>query len=152
MLGKYLVAGSLAISLVTAAGWYVTKGHLDSVRSDLAHSAAALEQANKTLDLERATAVRLADSEKIHLEALTNAENQIDSLRADVESGRAKLRIKATCPAVPKDATAEPGNDAAAPELTADARQAYWDLRRDHERVTAQILMLQDYARECYGR
>lgn len=149
MILKYLAGGALIVSAVTAAGWYVTKGHLDRVRADLANSRAAYEQTVKTLEAERATAARLADSEKTALEELANATSKIDSLRADVESGRAKLRIKATCPTVPKDATAERPDDAVAPELTADARTAYFDLRRQHEQAIAQIKLLQNYVREC---
>lgn len=150
MLGRYLIIGSLAVSAVTAAGWYVTKGHLDRVRADLANSRAAYEQTVKTLEAERATAARLAESEKIALEGLTNATTKIEYLRADVESGRARLRLKATCPAVPTNAPAERAHDAGAPELTADARTAYFDLRRQHEQALTQIKLLQSYARECY--
>lgn len=150
MLGRYLIIGSFAISAVTAAGWYVTKGHLDRVRAELLNSKAAYQQTLATLEAERATASRLAESEKTALEELSNATAKIDSLRADVESGRTKLRIKATCPAVPKDAAAERPDDAVAPELTADARQAYFDLRRQHEQALTQIKILQGYASECY--
>lgn len=149
MLGRYLIIGSMVISTVTAAGWYVTKGHLDRVRAELSNSKAAYQQTLATLETERATASRLAESEKTALEELSNATAKIDSLRADIESGRAKLRIKATCPAVPQDATAERSDDAGSPELTADARQAYFDLRRQHEQALTQIKLLQNYVREC---
>lgn len=150
MLGRYLIIGSLSLSAITAAGWYVTKGHLDRARTDLAASRAAYSQVINTLEAERATAARLAESEKTALEELSNATAKIDSLRADIESGRAKLRIKATCPAVPKDAATERPDDAVAPELTADARSAYFDLRRQHEQALTQIKLLQGYASECY--
>lgn len=150
MILKYLAGGALIVSAVTAAGWYVTKGHLDRVRAELSNSKAAYQQTLATLESERETAARLAESEKTALEELANATTKIDSLRADIESGRAKLRIKATCPAVPKDAATERSDDAGAPELTADARQAYFDLRRQHEQALTQIKMLQGYARECY--
>lgn len=150
MLGRYLIIGSLSLSAITAAGWYVTKGHLDRARTDLAASRAAYSQVINTIEAERATAARLAESEKTALEELSNATAKIDSLRADVESGRAKLRIKATCPAVPTNAPAERAHDAGAPELTADARTAYFDLRRQHEQALTQIKFLQNYARECY--
>ena len=149
MLGRCLIIGSFAVSAVTAAGWYVTKGHLDRVRAELSNSKAAYQQTLATLETERATAARLAESEKTALEELSNATAKIDSLRADVESGRAKLRVKAKCPAVPQNAAAERSDDAAAPELSGDPRQAFFDLRREHEKAITQILLLQNYAREC---
>ncbi len=111
---------------------------------------AKAEALQKSLDTERANAAQVAQIETQYLEALNNAKSQNDSLRADVESGRAKLRIKATCPKhLPETTAADTGNDAGAAELTGGSRQAYYDLRDRHAKAISQILALQEFAVVC---
>ena len=117
---------------------------ISDLSAEAAQKVATAQQAwNKALaaiDTERT-------KEKIH--AL--AEN--DRLRRAVADGARRLRIQASCPARGGDLPASPSTpgvaDAAAPELTPDARTAYFDLRAEIASARVQILGLQDYARAC---
>ncbi len=98
-----------------------------------------LNATNKTLESEReALRVATENRAKYYLE-LESKENEIKTLRAHVDSGAAKLRINATCKTLPQAATDRPSDNPAAPELTEDARQAYWDLRREMNQCPAQL-------------
>lgn len=149
------IAGvAVAILLVLL---YVTGLKLDNAKTEAKlakkealENWARAEALQKSLDTERANAAEVAKIETQYLEALNNAKAQNDSILADVESGRAKLRIKASCPKhLPETATADPGNDAGAAELAGSSRQAYYDLRDRHAKAIEQILALQGFARLC---
>jgi len=109
---------------------------VDSQKVELAQKTEQLNETNKTLESEReALRVATENRAKYYLE-LESKENEIKTLRARVDSGAAKLRIKATCPTVAAD---RPSNNEAAPELTADARQAYFQLRSEMTQCPAQL-------------
>ena len=80
------------------------------------------------------------------------AENEV--LRRDVDDGRQRLRIRATCkPAVPITATGAAGvADAGTAELAADARPDYFTLRDQLALSRQMILGLQDYTRQVCQR
>ncbi|AZV94499.1 lysis protein [Pseudomonas sp. S 311-6] len=75
---------------------------------------------------------------------LRNAENDNESLRADVDAGRRRLLVRAACPAssvtgLPDTSTAAGLGHGATDELDPAARPAYFALRSGIERVTAQL-------------
>lgn len=74
---------------------------------------------------------------------MRNAQVQDDALRADVDSGRQRLHVAATCsPAssgVPKAGTAARLGDGTRAELDPAARSDYFALRAGIQRVTAQL-------------
>jgi len=111
---------------------------VDSQKNELAQKNVQLNEINETLKAERES-LRIATENrtKYYLE-LESAENEIKTLRARVDSGAARLRIKATCPTIAAD---RPSDNQAAPELTEDARQAYWDLRREMTQCPAQLAL-----------
>src|SRR5699024_5076068 len=85
----------------------------------------------------------VADIDKKHTRELTDAENKVNQLRADVERGAKRLLVATSC--VPDtDATASVDHGASA-VLDRAARQDYFDLRRRAERAERQITALQDY-------
>jgi len=98
-------------------------------------------QINETLKAERES-LRIATENrtKYYLE-LESAENEIKALRARVDSGAARLRINATCKATAPATADRPSDNQAAPELTEDARQAYWDLRKEMTQCPAQLAL-----------
>jgi len=111
-----------------------------------------LKQQNKILSADNeqyannakvaAQQVKLADEARnSYLNKLTEAKNEITDLRGRVDSGAVKLHIKATCPKVPATPTNTTRIIAATPELTADARQAYWDLRNEMNQCPAQLAL-----------
>lgn len=85
---------------------------------------------------------------------LTNGIEENERMRAADRPGTGRLRIPAVCPGlraapdVPGAATA-PSVDAPAAEISSDARQLVWDLRAALITERAQLLALQDYARQC---
>ncbi|MDE9557854.1 lysis protein [Xenorhabdus bovienii] len=93
----------------------------------------------------------LAELETKHIQELTNAKSEIDTLRADVAAGRRKLRIKAVCP-VSETTSSRSMGDAGTPQLTEAARQDYYDLLRMMAENERQTKYLQDYVKtECRG-
>lgn len=112
---------------------------VESQKVELAQKTEQLNAIYETLESER-EALRVATENRAkYLSDLEIAENEIKNLRARVDSGDAKLRVKATCKTVQTIATDRPIDNSAAPELTEDARQAYWDIRREMTQCPAQL-------------
>jgi len=110
-----------------------------SQKVELAQKTEQINAINETLESEReALRVATENRAKYYLE-LESKENEIKTLRARVDAGAAKLRVNATCKALPTTATDRPSDNSAAPELTADARSAYWDFRREMTQCPAQL-------------
>ena len=81
-------------------------------------------------------------------EELNQARAENDALRRDVDDGRQRLRIRATCrPAVPTTTGAASVADAGTAELAADARSDYFTLRNQLALSHEMILGLQDHVR-----
>ncbi|MCK1791637.1 lysis system i-spanin subunit Rz [Pseudomonas violetae] len=79
---------------------------------------------------------------------LTNERNQNDGLRRDVDDGRKRLRLAATCSTTKPTKTGSGGvADAETAELTADARSDYFTLRDQLALSRQMILGLQDHVR-----
>lgn len=88
-----------------------------------------------------------ATAEAIQYRKLRDAEDKINQLRDDVAAGRKRLLVNATCPAgsdnVSETEASTSMDNGAAPRLTEDAEQAYYDLQRQQARVTNQLLACQ---------
>lgn len=136
---KLWIYGGLAVALFGLILRYdYLSEKVESQKVELAQKTEQLNEINETLKSEReALRVATENRAKYYLE-LESAENEIKTLRARVDSGAAKLRIKATCPPIAAD---RPSDNQAAPELTADARQAYFDLRREMNQCPAQLAL-----------
>ncbi|WP_447988432.1 lysis system i-spanin subunit Rz [Achromobacter spanius] len=82
---------------------------------------------------------------------MRNAQVQDDGLRADVDAGRQRLRVAATCPAassgVPKAGAGARVGDGARAELDPAARSDYFALRAGIQRLTAQLSACQAFQR-----
>ena len=86
-------------------------------------------------------------------EELNHALAENDALRRDVDDGRQRLRIRATCrSAVPATTGAASVADASSAELAADARPDYFTLRGQLALSRQMILGLQDYTRQVCQR
>lgn len=72
-----------------------------------------------------------------YLKQMEDGKNEIDTLRNRVSSGATVLRIAATCPKLPSTSTDTAGAAQASPELTEDARQAYFTHRSDENELNA---------------
>ena len=81
-------------------------------------------------------------------EELNHALAEIDALRRDVDDGRQRLRVKATCSSPKPDETGAGGvADAGTAELATDARPDYFTLRDQLALSRQMILGLQDHVR-----
>jgi len=110
---------------------------VESQKVELAQKTEQLNAINETLELEReALRVATENRAKYYLQ-LESAENEIKTLRARVDSGAAKLRVKATCPKLPTSVTDTTGTIATSPELTEDARQDYYAHRADENKLNS---------------
>lgn len=111
----------------------------------LRHERDKLQSANSQLsgqlDWQNKTQHAVAAIDERRTRELNDAKSKIDDLQRAVDSGRKRLRVSATC----KPATTTGVADAAAPELTTDARQNYFRLRRQLKTSDGQIEGLQDY-------
>jgi len=112
----------------------------------------ALSNAKKLQDDSDALRDQLAAKDKEYTKQLQDAHSETNTLRDCIDNGSCGLRVQAKCPAsatkpatqvLPGPATpASVGNDAG-PELTADARQAYYSLRDGIATVTKQLAYCQ---------
>ena len=86
-------------------------------------------------------------------EELNHARAENDALRRDVDDGRQRLRIRATCsPAVPATAGGARLADAGTAELAADARPDYFTLVGQLALTRQMVLGLQEYIRDVVQR
>ena len=108
------------------------------------------DKAAKNLDLANATITDMTTRQRDvaaldakYTKELADANETIESLRADVSAGRKRLQVSATCP----KSTAGTGSmgDGESPGLTADAELNYYRLRSGIDKVTAQVNYLQEY-------
>ena len=91
--------------------------------------------------------------DKKNTEELNHALAEIDALRRDVDDGRQRLRIRATCsPAVPATAGGARLADAGTAELAADARPDYFTLVGQLALTRQMVLGLQEYIRDVVQR
>ncbi|MCP1679403.1 lysis system i-spanin subunit Rz [Kerstersia gyiorum] len=103
-------------------------------------AAKRLKDAQDDLD---AKAAAWAETETDLYGKLRNAENENTSLRADVDAGRQRLRVRAVCPSpsagVSAAGTASGLDHGATAELDPASRPDYFALRDGIERVTRQL-------------
>lgn len=133
----------------TANGWRWEARH---ATAEKAHADALAASQAEAMRLAAHLNRRVADIDATRTKDLLEARRETDALRADLDAGRRRLRLAATCPApVPAAPVAAGLGDGGSPELTADARAAYLDLRAGIDTVTAQLLACQDYARAVGG-
>lgn len=100
----------------------------------------------------RISGEQLADRDRLdqkNTEELNLANAQIEALRRDVDDGRKRLSVRATCkPAVPSTTGAAGVADAGTAELAADARSDYFTLVGQLALSKQMILGLQDNTRQ----
>lgn len=156
-LGPYLAALRiaavvLAVGAVFAAGWTAQGWRWEARQAALERDYdAARDKAVAEAEARRQrVAAAYARLDAQHYQEMTDAQADLDRLRADLAAGRKRLLVHAACPApaaVPAGAGTPGVGDAAAPELRGDAEQAFHDLRRQLAAVTAQLRWFQDAQR-----
>ena len=127
----------LAFAGIALVAFIAFAMHYDHLKEKVTAQEIEIEQYIKNAESAERQA-KLADlARNDYLNKLNEAENEISDLRDRVSSGVIKLRPNATCPNLPSVATNPAGIIAAAPELTEDARQSYFDHRRDENKINA---------------
>lgn len=99
------------------------KAEISDLLRDQAEALALAHQERQKL------ADKIANQDAAGIKRLQEANNENERLAAAVRAGNVRLRIAATCPAVPGAAAGAGMGDAAVPELAPDARQDYHALR-----------------------
>ncbi|MGZ0703798.1 lysis system i-spanin subunit Rz [Pseudomonas piscis] len=98
----------------------------------------------------RITGERLAIAAALdnkHTQELSHAQQRNQDLQRAVDRSDQRLHVNATCPAMPHRSGGAGVADAAAAELAADARPAYFTLRDQLALSRQMILGLQDHIR-----
>lgn len=132
---------ALALVVGASGAWYVQglrwENDVASIRhdSDVAISA-NVDAVNQQLIASRAQTEALRAT---FIEYKAGKENETSALERAVADGTKRLRIKASCPAVPADGTLPGGAVSGTAELEPVVRQDYFALRRGLDRQYAEL-------------
>ncbi|QJD58187.1 lysis protein [Pseudomonas sp. gcc21] len=131
-------------------GWRLDRhsATIAKVTDQLSRAEAKANSLTNTLRLQRELITDAAALDARHTRELHDAQRENDELRAAVVAGTVGLRVNASCPRVSDTPSTTSLDDGAAPELTADAREAYHTLRAQLTADRAKLTGLQDYIRE----
>jgi len=150
--GRALVLAGVFLAGATINGWRweakLSEQEAEQAKfvAELHHNALLAERAAANTRDQAAQAIAALDQR--HTEELTHANAENERLRADIDAGRRRLRIHATCPGLPNpEATAGAAglDHATGAELDPAARQDYHALRASITRTEAQLRALQAY-------
>lgn len=154
----YLVAG--AVALGAAGGWVINGWRLNAELSSLttvhngliaAANATTLAAVNAEQARYKVRERERDDIDAAKTEQLTKAKDELQTLRTGVTNGSIGLRVAATCPRsagnMPARSSGPGVDDGAAPELTADAQQAYFSLLEAIALMRSQLEGLQELER-----
>lgn len=143
----------LLVCLLAYIGFDILQEQRDTAREE---RDAAQSEVNGLREAARVSGEMLAardQSDQKNTEELNHALAQNDALRRDVDDGRQRLRVRATCAAaVPTTTGTTSVADAGTAELAADARSDYFTLRDQLALSRQLILGLQDYTRQVCQR
>ena len=139
----------LLSSVLIMVALYFQSGQLDDARRE---RDSAQSEVSGLREAARISGEMLAARDQVdqkNTTELNDANTQIDVLRRDVDDGRQRLLIRATCsPAVPTATGAARVADAGTAELAADTRPDYFTLQGQLALSKQMILGLQDYTRQ----
>jgi len=147
-----LIAGGAAW---TAQGWRYGE-EIATMRADESDRVADAQREAREILQRRYAAVaeineRNARAEWAAYGGMRNAQVQDDRLRADVDAGRQRLHVAASCPTssggVPQATAATRVGDGTRAELDPAARSDYFALRAGIQRLTAQLAACQAWER-----
>lgn len=141
MVFKPLYGYALAFLIGAGGAWYVQGLRWDNdVKARELATATAIsanvDAVNQQLIASRAQTEAIRQT---FIEYKAGKENETSALERAVADGTKRLRVKASCPAVPADGTVPGGAVSRTAELTAEAGRAYWDLRRGLDRQFAEL-------------
>lgn len=130
-----------AFLIGAGAAWYVQGLRWDNNVADIQHGndvaiAANVDAVNQQLIASRAQTEAIRAT---FIEYKAGKENETSALERAIADGTKRLRVKASCPAVPADGTVPGGTVSGTAELDATAQRAYLSLRRGLDRQYAEL-------------
>jgi len=125
----------------------VLKGQRDSLALQLEMTQTAVTELEQAAMKSKGMLASRDAVDLKYTEELKNAKHENDQLRAAVADGTKRLRVKATCPVVSRDAGAASVDDAGEPAFDAAAREDYLRLREQISVTEKQLAGLQAYVR-----
>ena len=150
MEGIKLYAAMGAIFVAFLCGWFSNGWRLGvkMERQRAAYTQALADTTQEAFDKQKENAKKLSKIDARRTKELSNAQSQINDLRARLANGSIGLRIAAHCTSLPHTATASGLGDGAAAQLTENAEQHYFALREAIVRINAQLIACQDILKE----
>ncbi|EFS7077242.1 lysis protein [Salmonella enterica] len=148
-----ITTGAIVSLLIVAAAlaWTADHYHGNAVkykdqRDTATHS---LNLANATITDMQTRQRDVATLDARYTKELADAKAENDALRGDVASGRRRLLINATCPAMPtgKSTSTARMDNAASPRLADSAQRDYFTLKERVTTMQKQLEGAQDYIR-----
>lgn len=130
-----------AFLIGAGAAWYVQGLRWDNDVASIRHDSDVAISANVDAVNQKLIASR-AQTEAIRqtfIEYKQGKENETSALERAVVDGTKRLRVKASCPAVPADGTVPGGAVSGTAELDPAVRQDYFALRRGLDRQYAEL-------------
>jgi len=122
----------IALLAGIAIGWTINGWRLDakSERREAEIADAKTRASEQARTIETTLQAALVETLDTLDAERTTAHEEVSRLRADVDAGRKRLRVAATCPAaiLPGNPLVPGGTDPAAPQLDAAARPTYYAL------------------------
>ncbi|MBK5417738.1 lysis protein [Pseudomonas sp. TH31] len=143
---KYLLIAVFALAALLS-GIYI-KHDRDRLIGDLNTATEQMARLNAEAESARLALVARDELDRRFFEEMTNAKNEIDSLRADLAAGTKRLLVRASCQKQVPVAGTSSVDDAADAELTAVAGQDYLRLREQIITTESQLAGLQEYVRQ----
>lgn len=142
-MSKYVVIALFALAALLFGGWLINDR--DRLADELSASRAEVMQLQADVEFAIQTLAARDALDRKYVRDIADAKNENDSLRAAVNAGASRLLVRATCPKLPNTAGTSGLDDGASAELTADARQDYFDLRAQIITTEKQLAGLQEY-------
>ncbi|HHI3953210.1 TPA: lysis protein [Escherichia coli] len=138
---------ALIICIIVCLSWAVNhyRDNAITYKEQRDKNARELKLANSTITDMQLRQRDVAALDAKYTKELADANATIESLRADVSSGRKRLQVAATCAKSTTGASSM--GDGESPGLTADAEFNYYRLRSGIDKITAQVNYLQEYIR-----
>lgn len=132
----------LAGGLIWSANHYHSKYETEKTRADKAVELVKLQQT--TIENMQVRQRDVAALDEKYTKELADAKSTINQLKRDVDSGRKRLRISASCQAAAAPSLVNAGTC----ELDTNARRTYFRLREQLITTDKQVRGLQEYVRE----
>ncbi|MEQ5315096.1 lysis protein [Escherichia coli] len=141
------IISALIICIIVCLSWAVNhyRDNAITYKEQRDKNARELKLANSTITDMQLRQRDVAALNAKYTKELADANATIESLRADVSSGRKRLQVAATCAKSTTGASSM--GDGESPGLTADAEFNYYRLRSGIDKITAQVNYLQEYIR-----